>query len=122
LAASKELTPEQEQAILRFAFKIVARIMTLNALPLIMRGKLNNLRLIWKMTEFVLHGTYMVKNKFGGTDADVKVVAERLRTALRIRADKPAVERAMAACHEFAEAVLEIKKRHAASADHARPT
>jgi hypothetical protein len=122
LAAREGLTPAKEQAVIKFTVKILARIMTLNAVPLIMRGKLNNLRLIWKVTEFTLYGAYMVKTRFGGTDADVKAITERLGAALRIHADKPPAELAVAACKDFAEAVLEIKRRHAASINHARPT
>ena len=81
------------------------------ALPLIIHGKFNNLRALWKMTEFMLFGIYMVRNKFEGTDADVKALQERFRNNLRINAEKPAFENALAALDDFGKAILEVRKR-----------
>jgi hypothetical protein len=112
LADGKKLTPTQEQALVKFVTKVTARAMFLpHALPLIIRGKFNSVRMVWKVTEFMIYSVYVLKTKFGGTDADVKNIVERCKKNLLFHAEKPPIEIAMAAMKDVSEAILEIKKR-----------
>ncbi len=112
LAAREKLTPEAEKAVVKFMIKIIARIMFLpQALPLIIHGKFNNLRVAWKVTEFMMYGIYILRNKFGGTDADVKAIVARCTRNLSIHAEKSTFEIAKATLEDISEAILEVKKR-----------
>ena len=112
LAAREKLTPATEQAVIKLTIKIIARIRFLPyALPLIIRGEFNNVKVVWKITEFMMFGIYLVRNKYGGTDADVKAIVERCSRTLSIHAGKPTIEIAMATLKDISEAILEVRKR-----------
>lgn len=112
LAAEEKLTPEAEQAILKFVFKVYVRVWTLpRAVPLIIRGKFISVKMMWRMIEFIFYVSYMHKEKFGGTSAELKAILERCERNLANKGEKTIHEARMDYLRELADAVQDARKR-----------